>query len=359
MIYYIRSTKYQDNSYAGKGKEKIIFNEEDRFMMITKRDLILIIFSTTFCIPIQAETYHLHNLELKKQSLTTSFNGTEKIPTITIWIHGARLVPNFAFRKFFYKPLGLKKIKSIDKKYHIRKIADRLIEEDPKRFCKKHFYIFGWSGKVNFIARKEAAQELYNKLEILVSKYYKKYNCIPHIRLITHSHGGNVALNSSLFKKKENHFKINELILLACPVQEATKQLIEDPFFERCYSFFSKTDIIQIIDPQGLYRKGKRHYTPFFSERHFPYHKKLTQARIKINGRSLFHIEFLLKKFVTNLPAILNKIEHKNTKSLLVLNLKNKGLTKKTTFRPKTDIDNFNNKFKKRHVKPFFNYQAT
>jgi hypothetical protein len=48
----------------------------------------------------------------------------------------------------------------------------------------------------------------------------------------------------------------------------------------------------------------------FFSERHLSPHKKLTQAHIKTNNRSLFHFEFLLSKFIKKLPFIIEQIEH-------------------------------------------------
>ena len=49
-------------------------------------------------------------------------------------------------------------------------------------------------------------------------------------------------------------------------------------------------DIMQVIDPQGLHKEVK---APLFSERFLPRNEKIEQVAIKINDRSLMHIEFV------------------------------------------------------------------
>lgn len=276
----------------------------------------------------------IYNKSAKKHKITSNSKNTQKESTITVWIHGTRLFPDFTFRNFFYTPPNFTHIDNIDQKYHIRKIANRLIKHDPDRFSKEHFYIFGWSGKACFTARKEAAKTLYDHLEKLAYEHIKQYNHKPLIRVITHSHGGNVALNLPAVKKSDPPFTIKELVLLACPVQEATKKYISDPLFERCYSLSSRADFLQVIDPQGLYKdQGGLINNPLFSQRIFPADHKLTQARIKINGRYILHVEFLLRRFINNLPCILDKLDkhyeqsHQDeptnlTETILVLNLR-------------------------------------
>ncbi len=264
-----------------------------------------------------------------------TFKNKPVEPVITVWIHGTRLLPDFTFRNFFYTPSAMTHIDNIDQKYHIRKIAERLIEHDPQRFFRDHFYIFGWSGKASFTARKEAACELYKQLNKLAKQYLLTYGHKPKLRIITHSHGGNVALYLPDFKDLNSELVVDELILLACPVQEATKKNIADPLFKRCYALYSKVDLLQVIDPQGLYKEQKNvPHQPLFSKRLFPANPKLTQARIKINGRYILHVEFLLQRFINNLPELLNKmdaycqeIEHLKddiTEPHLVLNLRRK-----------------------------------
>ncbi|HJZ23991.1 MAG TPA: hypothetical protein VJ201_06030 [Candidatus Babeliales bacterium] len=56
------------------------------------------------------------------------------------------------------------------------------------------YYTFGWSGLMSQTARRSEAVCLYNALTDEVKKF-KTYGITPKIRLICHSHGGNVALN--------------------------------------------------------------------------------------------------------------------------------------------------------------------
>ena len=141
----------------------------------------------------------------------------------------------------------------------------------------------------------------------------------PRIRLITHSHGGNVALFLSKINNKSEKIKIYELILLACPVQKKTSQLVKNQMFEKIYSLYSGMDILQVIDPQGMHeiikkeaRKAKE--TPFFSERRFKPQKNMLQAKLKINGRGILHVEFLLKKFTAVMPYLLQELDNWNQK---------------------------------------------
>ena len=239
-------------------------------------------------------------------------------PPITIWVHGTFFFPNYLLPKFFYCKDGLNLATVLDTSYHHRMIAQTLSETDPERFPLETFYLFGWSGKLSFSARQKAAQELYTALKKLIAEYEKKYNQKPFIRIITHSHGGNVTLNMAALQDQANDIKIAELILLACPVQERTKRLAQDELFPTIVSLFSTLDTMQVLDPQGLYQKEiheiqkqyEKRKAPLFSEREFEPHKNLTQVKLKINERGLFHIEFMLKRFLGLLPTILNEIKN-------------------------------------------------
>jgi hypothetical protein len=110
--------------------------------------------------------------------------------------------------------------------------------------------------------------------------------------------------------------------------------------FERIYSLYSHTDLIQIADPQGLYLAPTLAY-PILSQRHFKANpkiiqasiswkngplfdphdddvnwgslKRLTQAIQMVNffktSRGLFHIEFKLLPFIRQLPAIITNLD--------------------------------------------------
>ncbi len=231
-------------------------------------------------------------------------------PTITIWVHGTRLLPKNFFKKFFHCLPGLNHYKKLSGQYHIHKIANTLINQDQELFSSDNFYIFGWSGSLSRKAREQAAQQLYDQLKSIRTQYKITHNREPKIRIIAHSHGGNVCLLLDKVKNStDKDFCINELILLATPVQQQTQSHIASDLFKKVYSLYSILDIIQIADPQGLH-KNKKHKTPLFSERLFPHHEKIKQVAIKLNNRSLMHIEFVQLKFLSHLSHILKEMNN-------------------------------------------------
>ncbi|BDC35083.1 hypothetical protein Noda2021_10410 [Candidatus Dependentiae bacterium Noda2021] len=229
-------------------------------------------------------------------------------PTVTVWVHGTRLLPRLFFENFFHSTHGLTHFTDLDERYHLRLIANTLTDNAPDIFNKDHFYIFGWSGKLSFEEREQAAEHLYSELKALILAYINQGHSKPKIRIITHSHGGNVALNLCRYKKPEdNDFEIDELILLACPVQAKTMHLSHDPLFKKIYSLYSRGDLLQVIDPQGLY-SNRDNKCSLFSERCFPPHEKNMQVKVKFNGRALMHTEFILPHFLKHFAYILQEI---------------------------------------------------
>ena len=203
--------------------------------------------------------------------------------------------------------MGLAKVASYEPKCQLHKIATTLCSSDPEQYDFEHFYTFGWSGKLCFKARLQAAQELYNALCELERHYQNAYGVKPRFRIITHSHGGNVALNLANVQEPDKPLEIDELILLACPVQCATKSSVTADCFVKVYSFYSSVDMFQVIDPQGLYKERSENT---FSQRQFDHGEKLRQAKIKINGRSLMHIDFIFTTFIKHLPQLSKEIDH-------------------------------------------------
>lgn len=237
----------------------------------------------------------------------------------TIIIHGTR--PPKLLRKIpavyvrTYRKLGFIKASNTkhkdNKKYRLPYIPTLLNKVDNKFVDINNCYLFGWSGKLDPKARLKAAHDLY--LEI------KKHN-LKHIRLITHSHGGNVALNlvPIVEKYKDKNFKIEELVLLACPVQKMTSNYLSSSIFNKKYNFHSHGDLIQVVDPQKLYKTEKKLCdVPLFSQRHFRSKYNIAQVRIKSSGRDILHSEFLDHSFIKFLPTAMNlvdniKITHKD-----------------------------------------------
>jgi hypothetical protein len=289
-----------------------------------------------------------------------------QVPRITIWIHGTRgsaFLPIHASKKLTLVeqevalcPQGLHRAADLPDTYHQRRTAAILNAIDPEQFPFQAFYCFGWSGDLDPQARIIAAQQLHQAIIQLIQTYKIQYTCVPSITLITHSHGGNVALN--LVRGAENAFYIDRLILLACPVQEETQNYIHYPMFKKSYSLHSHTDLIQILDVQKLHPfkhlkykiKKQRSLKPFqkalqqslisplFSKRHFKQSPSIIQAKLRWNHtkpwneediaifsyfrklvrstlsklptkRGLLHLEFLLPSFLHQLPKVIKLID--------------------------------------------------
>ncbi len=248
-------------------------------------------------------------------------------PEVTIWIHGTTLTPKAVMPNFFHRKAGLNPAIIYEERYHLRKIANAFDTQDQELFPLEHFYIFGWNGKLNFEERKKAAQELCYELMNLHDFYREKYDIAPRIRIITHSHGGNVALNLAKVKEKNHDFVVSELIMLACPVQAETMHLVNDPLFKKVYSFYSESDLIQVIDPQGLYHNTVP-ANGLFSKRLFPQYPQVHQIKTKLGNRGLAHIEFLMIKFLRHMPTIMKEIaeNHGDQNNFLSVSIQTKKI---------------------------------
>lgn len=282
---------------------------------------------------------------------------------LTIWIHGTRgaaFLPvgitaktSEVEKAICSSPLGLHAATGIDQSLHARTVAQILSDADKEQFRFKDFYSFGWSGKLDGEARKEAAQELYAQLNQLILNHIVHYAAVPKITIITHSHGGNVALNLAAVAPADSPLIIDRLILLAVPVQQETAGLADAPLFKSVIACHSHNDHIQVLDPQGLHPIGQgikeswnsgslkplaesakeSSQRPLFSERHFASNKvkhvhctwktkaPWSEADLNVFGslknvvkkwasidsspRGLMHIEFLLPSFLSALPELL------------------------------------------------------
>ena len=257
--------------------------------------------------------YFMHCCEYPRvqQIKSTASKG----PWVTIWVHGTRaFFSKYFFHNFFHCLPGINKAEKFDTRYHLRSVAQLLSEQAPELFSFDRFYFFGWSGKLKHKARFKAARDLFASISMLIEKYGKKYHQKPRIRIITHSHGGNVALNMAEIQPQEHPIIIDELILLACPIQEQTVHCAHNVLFKRIYSLYSRRDSIQVMDPQGFHywRKKDKLLKPmsFFSGRCFPKEcAKVQQIAILLNGKHPAHVDFLFHKFLKFLPTILKRLK--------------------------------------------------
>lgn len=259
-------------------------------------------------------------LEIPKHNSPTAHH--REPPPVTVWVHGTYLIRTSLFHSHFGGMESCKQIHELDKKHHLHLVAKALHHAAPHQHPLETLYLFGWSGRLNASEREKAAQVLNHELEKLSFNYHETYGCKPHITVITHSHGGNVALNLANYTSP-NAVPINRLILLACPVQKRTMDYIKSPRFQSVYTFHSSLDWVQIIAPQIICTlptddQGKTtcsYKIPPFSQRYFPDAPHIAQIKIKLNGRAITHDEFVNKKFLNVLPNIINEVDlwHKNS----------------------------------------------
>jgi pimeloyl-ACP methyl ester carboxylesterase len=188
------------------------------------------------------------------------------------------------------------------------RIGKALFETAPHEFPLERFYKYYWPGELSLQARKKAASELYGILKT------HQGPCT----IIAHSHGCNLALHLAELAHedgKESCTKIDRLVLLAAPVQEATAHLVSSPVFKRVYACYSITDMIQVADPQKFHRdmRARKDDLPLFSKRLFPSSNKLTQAQITFDKRHPSHNDFIGVPFFKQLPHILSLLDTVHT----------------------------------------------
>ena len=231
--------------------------------------------------------------------------------SITIWIYGTLLFRKSFFYKHFNGEEGLRHARVVgETSKKMKTIASLLSTKDKERFPFDNFYFFGWSGKLDELEREKATLCLLENIKKLIKDYQGKYGVAPKITLISHSHGGNIALfMPALIPLGQEKPEIEALILLACPVQRKTMPFIYDSMFKKMYALYSSLDMIQVLAPQHPY------YRPFSSKK-FPKSDKMIQASVKINGKALLHTSFTKKRFIECLPFVINSLEKLTKNSL-------------------------------------------
>ena len=268
----------------------------------------------------------------------------EAPPVVTIFVHGTKPQIHDWFYKlgeYYFKP-GLEHVDNQCKDHGPNDIIAGLKGSgyvDPA-----HLYFYGWCGKLSAKERLEAACTLMKCIEQLIEQYLEKYGCMPKLQIITHSHGGNVGLYLvHELEKKQSNIIIDELVLLAPPVQSWTKEYIGSAHCKKVYNFYSAGDLIQTVDPQGiqmhLNNDTVQDKPDFFklSDRTFDHHDNLTQIRIKINNTNPWHITFIdlvyprelrthfphqFPRFLPELGKILAEVNKKNVQKQIKLHKK-------------------------------------
>jgi hypothetical protein len=222
---------------------------------------------------------------------------------VNVYIHGTfpdcKLLSNY-FDSLFLGESGLHHASKLNSKNLFKKNILSLCYLDPNKFCFEHFYTFGWSGALSFPARKKTGIILYNQLKDLILSYKQLYNLYPKIRIITYSHGGNVALNMVKLLPfiPEQHIHL-ELLFIACPVQKPLASYIKHPEVDFVYTISTENDWVQGLN---FYQyKGKYQFPNQLFDTTC---KKCYQINVSIDGHSIGHLD-LFRSFLVHLPYTL------------------------------------------------------
>jgi len=133
--------------------------------------------------------------------------------------------------------------------YHILATYDDIAHRVGVASGKQHYVLFGWTGLLSNRARKRAGYDLYQQLRSLRRRIRNAYGCEPRMRVVTHSHGGNVALwAAQAAAEDEAAMQIDMLFMMATPIQPETIEFIRLPFYKTIISSYSRGDSIQGSD---------------------------------------------------------------------------------------------------------------
>lgn len=149
---------------------------------------------------------------------------------------------------------------------------------DP-HFPRTIHYTFGWNGMLSIKGRHQGARALANALIDELGRL-RKSGIFPKLRIIGYSHGGNVALELGAIKHEMTlPFTVDELVLLATPIQESNTHWLTDALFKKIYLFYSTGDYVQATDFLSSYTHSFAHR--HFSQRGAYVPSNLTQVQIR------------------------------------------------------------------------------
>lgn len=242
----------------------------------------------------------------KKKIIATRSAKARRAPSsssdnyLTVWIHGVNL-----FKPNDYN-LGLWPAYTFVESESLFGIGKHLVKSDPIRFPAEDVLMYSWAGIFNYQECERAAGRLYESLLKAKRDYQVRNKYTPKIRIITFSYGGNIALNLAKFKNPQDGLIIDELIILAWPVQKYLVPLAKNPMFKKIFNIYSPLDIVQIIDPQGIISRD----APLFSGRRICRASNILQAQVRINGYGRGHFGLNNKQFVSAFPMVLDELNN-------------------------------------------------
>jgi hypothetical protein len=233
---------------------------------------------------------------------------------ITVWVHGTYpalkvLRANWCpVRPKIYVENGLSLARNLPKKYYFYQLAQSLHDIDPKLYNLDNIYTYGWhSSNVSPKQRIKEGKKLYDAIQELLIQYHKKDKDIK-LRIVGFSHGGNVILNMITHLPFKDFCVPLEVVLFGTPVQESTRDFINNPHVNKAYSFYSQGDWIQRIDIQRFHYNCPKG-APFLSGRVFKDTDKVQQVCLTIDGKKIGHAKY--RSFLKYLPDMMYQIEPK------------------------------------------------
>lgn len=231
---------------------------------------------------------------------------------MTVFVHGTRAAQRLIdhkrspIRHIIHVEPGLSLAKNLPENYHFYKSAMLCSKHDPCGYDIDHFYTYGWnSSDLRPSNRYKNGQELYLAINKQLIEYRKSYDCV-NVRIVGNSHGGNVVLNSLAWLPFDQTDACVEVVFFGTPIQEATRDFINNQYVSKAYSFYSTSDWIQMIDPQRLYSACPKQ-APFFSRRMFLPTDNVIQVQLKVNGKSIGHGGY--RTLLGHLPNIIKQVE--------------------------------------------------
>lgn len=226
---------------------------------------------------------------------------------VTIFIHGTLYPFLDLLIRMFDCPIGLTPALQQGATFIHGRIPFILNQADPLTYPIESAYVYGWSGRLTFEARRRAAQCLYRELKKIKGP----------ITIVAHSHGATLVqlLVEEVERHKDTEFRIQKFIMLGCPVLSGTEEYVCSPIFEKVISLYSLGDSTQVSDPQILSQENRRltslkgRWTPLLSKRYFPCSPNVIHRRVLLGRRNMTHMDFIYKPFLTRLPAVISLIE--------------------------------------------------
>ncbi len=248
---------------------------------------------------------------------------------MTVFVHGSypalKLLAHSKspVRHLIYAESGLHLAKKLPAHYHFHKAAMLCDQFDHDGYCIDHYYTYGWnSSNLRPINRYQEGQKLYHAVRTQIEAYLAQgYEKIV-VRFIGSSHGGNVVLNALPWLPFSTENIEVEVILLGTPIQEETRNFINNQYVTRAHSFYSTADWIQKVDIQKLHKDCPKN-APFFSQRTFLPTDKVIQVQLLVNSKSIGHGQYRsVFGYVPKMLELVNKHVGDQKKAHIVLDFK-------------------------------------